>query len=71
MPILAADPIEHVKPILRYRAGAFVGSVSKRDAVVGQDGVEFIGKGGDHATQEHCAGQHGGARMQLDIGVLA
>jgi hypothetical protein len=47
---------------------AFVGTVGKRDAVVGQDGMELVGEGGDNAAQERGAGRHCGARMQLRRG---
>jgi hypothetical protein len=68
--VLPADAIEDVRPILRRRAGAFVGTVGIRDAIIGQHAVKFVGEDGDRAAQKGCAGQHRGAGMQLDVGEL-
>jgi hypothetical protein len=68
--VLAADAIEDVQAVLRGRTRAFVGTVGKRGAVVGQDGMELVAEGGDNAAQERGAGQHRGARVQLDVGKL-
>lgn len=68
--VAKADAVEGMPTKASGGSSPVLGQIGKLDAVVGQDGVDAIGDGGDQSFQKGSGGPHIGTFDQLHKGEL-